>query len=319
MAKNSEIAAIFYEIADILEMQNVAWKPIAYRNAARTLESLKEPIEDIYSTGGIKKLEALPNIGDALAKKIEEYLKTGKIKEHEKLLSKIPKHIRELMKIPGLGAKKIAKLSQVLKIKTAKELEKAARAHKIVPIPGFGAKSEQNILESIELAKQEPDRIPLSQASQIANQIVSKLKKLREVKQIETAGSIRRKKPFIRDIDILASSNQPERVIDAFAKLKDIKKILGKGSTKATVILKSGIQADIRVLKPESWGAGLFYFTGNKNYNIMIRKIAIKKGLKLSEYGLFDKKTNKMIAGKSEEEIAKKLGIKLPKPEDREI
>jgi DNA polymerase (family 10) len=133
------------------------------------------------------------------------------------------------------------------------------------------------------------------------------------------AGSIRRRKASVRDIDILATSRKPEKLIEAFTNLPQVKKILGKGKTKAIVILKSGVQADIRVLNPKSWGAGLLYFTGNKNYNIAMRKIAIRKGYKLSEYGLFDKKTNKMIAGKTENDVTKKLGIKLPNPEDREM
>jgi len=319
MSKNQEIAVIFYEMADILEMQNVSWKPIAYRNAARTIESLKEDVEDIYRKGGTEKLEALANIGKALAKKIEEYIKTRKIQEYQKLLKTIPKHLANLMKIPGLGAKRINKLNQILKISTISQLEKAAKAHKIAKIEGFGIKSEQDILEAIELAKQEKGRIPLSEAESAADAIIRQLKKLKAIEKIETAGSVRRKKAFVRDLDILASSNQPEKVIEVFTKLPNIKKVLNKGTTKATIILKSGIQADIRVLKPESWGAGLFYFTGSKNYNIAMRKIAIKKGFKLSEYGLFDKKTGKMIAGKTEEEITGKLGVKWLKPEDRDI
>jgi len=319
MSKNSEIGNIFYEIADILEMQGIAWKPRAYRQAAQSLESLKDDVELLYQKEGIERLEQIPNIGKALAKKIVEYIKTGKIKEHQRLLKTIPKHIRELMKIPGLGAKRIKKLNETLKIRTIKDLEKAAKLGKIRNISGFGEKSEKDILEAIQIFKASLERIPLQKAEEQANKIISQLRDIKEIEQIEVAGSIRRKKPFIRDIDILASSDSPEKVIDAFTKIKEIKKILNKGPTKATAILNSGIQADIRVLKPESWGAGLLYFTGNKNFNIMVRKMAIKKGYKLSEYGLFDKKTGKMIAGKTEKEIMKKIGLKLPKPEEREI
>lgn len=319
MSRNAEIASIFYEIADILEMQGIEWKPRAYRQAAQTIESLKEDIGELYRKGGLKKLEELPNIGEALAKKIVEYIKTGRINEHDNLMRKIPRHFSELMKIPGLGPRKIEKLNRILGIKTAAQLEKAAKHHKIAGLEGFGAKSEQDILESIELAKQSPGKIPFKQAKQEADKIISKLKKLREVEKIEAAGSLRRKKAFVKDLDILASSKKPEKVIDAFVNLPEVKKISGKGTTKAAVVLKSGINADLRVLKPESWGAGLYYFTGPKNYNILIRKIAIKKGFKLSEYGLFDKKTGRRIAGKTEEEISKKLGLKLPNPEEREM
>jgi DNA polymerase (family 10) len=316
---NQEIASIFYEMADILEMQNVAWKPIAYRNAARTIESLKEGVEAIYKKGGLEKLNQIPNVGEALAKKIEEYIKTRKIKTYQRLLKAIPKHLRELMKVPGLGPKRIKKLHEVLKITNINQLEKAAKKHKIAKLEGFGEESERDILDAIALSKQEKGKIPLAEAEKEANQIIKQLKPMKEVKQIMVGGSTKRKKPFVRDLDILASSNSPEKVTDAFTKIKNVEKILGKGSTKATIILKSGTQADIRVIKPESWGAASLYFIGSKNYNISLRRIAIKKGFKLSEYGLFNKKTGKMLPSSTEEAITKRLGVPWLKPEDREI
>ena len=222
------------------------------------------------------------------------------------------------MKIPGMGSEKVKKLNKLLDIKTVADLEKAARAHKIAKIPGFGEKSEQDILEGIVLMRKSKGKISLKEAEKIANKIISQLKKLTEVKRISMAGSLRRRKASIRDIDILVSSTKPEKVIEAFTKLKNIQKVLAKGPKKATIVLTSGVQSDLRVLSPESWGAGLFYFTGSKNYNIEMRKTAIKKGYKLSEYGLFDKQTGKMIAGKTEQEICKKLGVRYLKPEQRE-
>jgi DNA polymerase (family 10) len=319
MTKNSEISAIFYEMSEILEMQGVAWKPRAYLQAAMALEALKQPVEEIYEKGGLSSLEQIPNIGEALAKKIEEYLKTGKINEHQKLLGTIPKHILELMRIPGLGAKKISKLNKILGITNVNQLEKAAKSHRIASIPGFGKKSESDILEAIALSKKSIDRIPLENARKQANSLVSQLKNKKVVQKIEVAGSIRREKPTVKDIDILAISKTPEKAIDAFANLPEVEKVLAKGSTKAMVILKSGTQADLRVLKPESWAAGLLYFIGNKNFNIAMRKIAIKKGCKLSEYGLFDKKTNKAIPAKSEKDIFKILGMKYKSPKEREM
>jgi DNA polymerase (family 10) len=315
---NQEIAGIFFEMADILEMQNVQWKPRAYRQAARAIASLPEDIKSVYKKGGIKLLEEIPGVGEGIGKKIIEFLKTGKVKEYERLKKIVPSHINVLMRIPGMGSKKVKKLNKLLNIKTVADLEKAARDHKIAKIEGFGEKSEQDILEGIALMKKSKGRISLKQAERAANKIISQLKKLKEVEKILAAGSLRRKKETIRDIDIIVSSSQPEKVIDAFTKLKDIQKVLAKGPTKATIIFKSGIQSDIRVLSPKSWGAGLFYFTGSKNYNIEMRKIAIKKGYKLSEYGLFDKQTGKMIAGRTEQEICKKLGVKYLKPEQRE-
>jgi len=315
---NQDIAAIFYEMADILEMQNVEWKPRAYRQAARAIDSLKEGVEKLYKKGGIKLLEEIPGVGERLAEKIEEFIKTGKVKAYEKLKKQVPSHINILMKIPGMGPKKVKKLNEVLNIKTVSQLESAARNHKIAGIEGFGEKSEQDIIEGIALMKKSKGKISLSQAEGIAAKIIRQLKKLKEIRQISAAGSLRRKKPLIGDIDILASSTEPEKVIDYFTKVRGIAKVLGKGPTKATIILKTGVQVDLRVLPPESWGAGLFYFTGSKNFNIEMRRIAIKKGLKLSEYGLFEKKSGKMVAGKTEQEICKKLGVKLPKPEERE-
>ena len=316
--KNNEIAAIFYEMADILEMQDIAWKPRAYRQAARAIDSLPEDIEDVYKKGGIKLLEEIPGVGEGIAKKIIEFLETGKVKEHERLKKQVPKHINILMGIPGIGPKKVKKLNQILKISTLSQLERAARAHKIAKIPGFGEKSEQDILDGIALMKKSKGKIPYKQAISIARRIISQLEGRSFIKNISAAGSVRRRKPFVRDIDILASSSQPEKAIEAFTNVKGVEKVLAKGPTKATVMLSSGIQADLRVLPPKSWGAGLLYFTGSKNYNIEMRKIAIKKGYKLNEYGLFDKQTGKMIAGKHEEDICKKLGIKWLKPEQRE-
>ena len=318
-SNNSKLASIFYEMADILELNNVAWKPRAYRQAAKAIESLPKDVSEVYNKGGLKLLEEIPGVGERIGKKIVEFLENGKVKEHERLKSTLPSHMNVLLQVPGMGPKKAKKLNDSLKISTIEQLESAALSHKIASIPGFGEKSEKDILDSISIMRKAVDRIPLKKAESIADGIVAQLKKLSYVDKISVAGSVRRRKPTIGDIDILVSSKKSGDVIDAFTKVNEADKILAKGSTKAVIITKDGIQVDLRVLKPESWGAGLLYFTGSKNFNIELRKIAIKKGLKLSEYGLFDKKTNKMIAGKTEEEVCKKLGVKLPKPEDREI
>ncbi|MBW2994786.1 DNA polymerase III, partial [Candidatus Woesearchaeota archaeon] len=253
--KNQEIAQILYEMADILEMQGVEWKPRAYRTAARAIEGLSEPLEVIYKRGGIKELEELPGVGEGIAKKIAQYIETGKIKEYEKLKKQVPKHIDVLMKIPGMGPKKVKKLNKLLKISTIAQLEKAAHGHKISKLPGFKEKSEQDILEGIILMKKSKGKIPLAAAEKEADKIIDQLKKISAVRKISPAGSLRRKKPLVRDIDILVSSTQPKKVIDAFVRLKYIQKVLAKGPTKATIVLQSGIQADLRVLPPESWGS----------------------------------------------------------------
>ncbi len=314
--KNQEIAAIFFEMAEILEMKNVQWKPRAYRQAARAIESSKD-IETIYKKGGEKLLEEIPGVGEGIGTKIVEYIETGKIKEYEKLLKTIPSHINVLLKIPSMGPKKVKKLNEELKISNLAQLESAAKKHKIASLHGFGKKSEEDILEGLSLMKSSRGKIVLKEAEKVAKGIINELKKLKEIRQISVAGSVRRKKVMIRDIDVIVSTVNPEKVIDAFVRLRDVKKVMAKGKTKAMIILKSGIQVDLRVFKPESWGAGLFYFTGSKNYNIEMRKTAINLGYKLNEYGVFDKKTNKLIAGKTEKEICQKLGVKYLNPEQR--
>ncbi|MBU4502534.1 MAG: DNA polymerase/3'-5' exonuclease PolX [Nanoarchaeota archaeon] len=316
--KNQEIAQIFYAIADILEIQNVQWKPVAYRKAARALEALSEPIEDIYTEKGIKGLEKLPAIGKNLAEKIIQYIETGKIKSYEKLKKKLPKGFPELMEIQGLGPKKVKKLYKKLGIKNIKDLEKAAKKHKIKELETFKEKSEENILKGIELHKEKQDRMLLGKALPQAREIINELKTIKGVQRIEYAGSLRRMKETIGDIDLLVTTKNAKPVMNYFTSMDSVKRILAKGETKSAIILKTGIQVDLRVLKPDEFGAALQYFTGSKDHNIKLRNIAIKKGYKLSEYGLFSKKNNRKVAGKTENEIYRKLGMQYIEPEMRE-
>ncbi|MEW6062944.1 MAG: DNA polymerase/3'-5' exonuclease PolX [Nanoarchaeota archaeon] len=315
--KNQEIAALFYEIADILEIKNIQWKPRAYRKAAQTIESLAEPIENIYKKGGIKSLKEIPGVGQGIAEKIEEYLKTGHIKEMEILKKSLPTGLDELMQISSLGPKKIMHLYKKLKIKNLKDLEQAIKKHRLRNLFGFGAKTEENIARGIGLFKASKERILLGIALPTASSIIDRLKKLREVHKISIAGSLRRMKETIGDIDILVTSPKSEIVMKAFTAMPEVKRTLAKGQTKSMVILKNGIQADVRVVDDESFGAALQYFTGSKDHNIKLREIAIKKGYKLNEYGLF-KRTGRRIAGKTEKEIYKKLGLSYMEPELRE-
>ncbi len=316
--KNQEIAQIFYNIADILEMQNVQWKPIAYRKAARALESLSEPVEDIFKEGGIKALEEIQGIGEGLAKKIIQYIETGKIDEYERLKKSLPKGLLDLMKIQGIGPKKAQMLYKKLGIKSVKDLEKAAKKHLIQKLETFKEKTEENILKGIELFKQKKERMLLGLALPQAREIISRLEKVEGVQRVEPAGSLRRMKETIGDIDILVTSKDPTPVMESFTKMPSVKRILAKGETKSSVILKTGLQADVRVLEPSSFGSALQYFTGNKDHNIKLRMIAVKKGLKLSEYGLFTKKGDDKVAGKTEEEVYKRLGLPYIEPELRE-
>ena len=313
---NLELTRIFYEIADILEMKEVEWKPRAYRKAAQAIENLSEDVSEIYKKSGIKGLEEIPGVGERIAEKIEEFLKTKHIKEYEKLKKSLPKHLTELMEIQGLGAKRANILYKKLKIKSISELKKATKQHKISKLPSFKLKTEENILKGIELFKKSSQRTLLGISLPIANNIVNELKKSKYINKISIAGSLRRKAETIGDIDILATSSQPKKVMDLFTSLPDVKRVLAKGSTKSMVVLKNNMRADIRVIENKSFGAALQYFTGNKEHNIKLREIAIKKGLKLNEYGIFKKE--KYISGKTEEEVYKTLGLKYMDPELRE-
>jgi len=314
--KNQEIANIFYEIASFLEMEGVQFKPYAYQKAAITLETLEDDVEEIYKRGGFKALKEIPGVGESIAEKIEEYLKTGKIKYYEDLKKKTPVNMEELTAVEGLGPKRVKVLYQKLGIRNLKDLEKAAKAHKIAPLFGFDVKTEKNILEGIEFLKRSTGRFLLGHILSEAREIIAKLANLKEVSFISEAGSLRRRKETIGDVDILVISSKPRIVIDNFVSLPGVVKIWGKGSTKTSIRLKKGFDIDLRVLKKESFGSALQYFTGSKEHNIVLRKIAIEKGLKLSEYGLF--RGERMIAGKIEEEIYEKLGLQFIPPEMRE-
>ncbi|MEM5814429.1 MAG: DNA polymerase/3'-5' exonuclease PolX [Candidatus Aenigmatarchaeota archaeon] len=316
--RNKEIADIFYEMADLLDAQGVQWKPAAYRKAARSVESLPEPVEDVYARGGVKALRGIAGVGEGIAAKIEEYLKTGKIREFERIRSKVPAAVTALMGIEGMGPKRAILLHKKLKINSIADLKKAVEQHKISRLQGFGPKSEQNIAENIRMFERGHERMLLGEALPLARSIIGRLKKLKEVKQIQYAGSIRRGKETIGDIDILATSSKPGKVMDTFVSLPEVSRVLAKGPTKSTVILKNNRQADVRVLHDREFGAALQYFTGSKDHNIALRKIAIAKSYKLSEYGLLSRRTGAFVAGRTEEEIYRKLGLRYIEPELRE-
>jgi DNA polymerase (family 10) len=314
--KNQEIAKIFYEIAYFLEMEGVQFKPFAYEKAALTLEGLEKDVEEIYKKEGFEGLRKIPGVGESIAKKIEEYLKTGKIQYYEDYKKKYPINLDELMGIEGLGPKRMKVLYEKLGIKNLKDLEETIKTHKIAALPGFGEKSEKNLLEALEFAKRSKGRFLLGDILPIVKEVYERLKSLKEIERIDVVGSIRRMKETIGDVDFLVISKNPKPIMDFFVSLPGVIKIWGKGNTKASVRMKEGFDMDIRVLPRRSYGAALQYFTGSKEHNIALRKIAIEKGLKLSEYGLF--KGSEMIAGENEEEIYQKLGMDWIPPELRE-
>jgi len=315
---NSELAGIFWEMADIYELKKVQWKPQAYRMAAQTIESLRISIDNIYKKEGEKGLDSIPGVGAGITKKIIQFIETGKIDEHERLKGSIPKGLYDLMNIPGVGVKKATLFYHKLGIKSIDELKRAAISGKLVGLPGFKQRAQEKILEGIGIKAEQKGRIPYKKAKKIADNIANQLKKLPEVQKVLVVGSIRRKKPTIGDIDIVVQTLKPEKVADKYVKMNFVKKVLGKGKKKAVVITKENIQADIRLAKPDEYGACVVYFTGDKQHNIWQRKIAIKKGWKLNEYGLFDRITGKRILNSlTESQLYQKLGIKMPMPEKR--
>lgn len=313
---NLEIAQILFQISEILEMKEVPFKPRAYQRAALAIESLSEDVREIYKRGGTKALKQIPGVGESISKKIEEYIKTGKIKAYDQLKKKLPIDIEELSKIPGLGPKKIKLLYQKLKIKNIKQLQKAIKQKKLRKIATLGETTEKNILEGIKFAKKSK-RFLLGYIQPLAEEIKHQLQSQKFIKKVEIAGSYRRKKETVGDLDILTISDKPKQTIDFFTHLPEVKKTIARGPTKATVRLKNNLQIDLRVLKEKEFGSAMQYFTGDKQHNIETRKIALKKGYTLSEYGLFKLRTKKWIAGKTEQEIYQKLKMQYPEPEIR--
>jgi DNA polymerase (family X) len=314
MTFNEEVAKLFFDLADAFELKGVPWKPQAYRKAAFAVDGV-EDVRKIYKRGGVEELKKIPSIGGATAAKIEEYIKTGHIKRRDEMMGKLPEGITNIMELPGVGPSKAKRLYKELKIKTIDQLKNAAEAGKLRKLDGFGEKSEKEILLAISLGLKAKDRQPIEKIQPIAEKLLKKVRSWPEVIRAELAGSLRRKEPTVGDIDIIASSKTPEKVTAKFAKLAQVKKVIAQGKTKTAIWMKNNFEADLRVVDDSCYGAALQYFTGPKNFNIKTRRIAIKKGYKLSEYGLFNRKTGEIIAGKTEKEIFEQLGLPYIKPE----
>jgi len=314
--KNQLVAEIFYQIADLLEiLGDIPFKSRAYRRAAQIIETLDEDIENVVRED---KLRSIPGVGEGLAKKIKEIVETGRLEYFEKLKKEIPGSLATLISIPGVGPKKASVLYKTLGISTVQQLKEACEEGKLRDLDGFGEITERNIIRGIQMLERASGRVLLSVAYEDGNKYLEYLRKKGEIIDVNLAGSLRRMKETIGDLDILASSNSPDEVMEYFVNYPDVKNVLLKGSTKTSVVLDDGIQVDLRVVKPESYGAALQYFTGSKEHNVKLRGIAIKKGLKLSEYGVFEKKTGKYVVGKSEKEVYNALGLPYIEPELRE-
>jgi len=314
--KNQKVSDILYQIADLLDIKgDIFFKTRAYRLAAQKIEVLQEDIEIITKED---RLTDIPGVGAALAKKIKEIVDTGNLKYLELLKKEIPEELLKMLEISGLGPKKVSALYRNLNIKTIEKLRKACNEGKLRDLEGFGEITEKNILRGIKLMEKTSGRVLLNVAYEDGKKYLVYLKKSKDIIKISIAGSLRRMKETIGDLDILASSDNPKNVMNYFIKYEDVKRVLLKGNTKTSVLLDDNIQVDLRVVSSSSFGAALQYFTGSKEHNIKMRSIAIKKGYKLNEYGLFNKKNDRYIVGKKEQEIYNKLDLKYIEPELRE-
>lgn len=320
MAVNNSVAEIFYGIAEYLDMDNIPFKPRAYEKAAETIEALEEDVSETYKKGGLKALEEIPGVGVSMAEKIEEFIKTGRVKYYEDLKKKMPVDIDALRKVEGLGPQSIKKLYEKLKIRNISDLEKAAQEGKIRKLAGFGEKSEAKILKSLEFLSKSSGRSIIGFAMPEIREIEKRIEKLKGVEKAVVAGSVRRRKETIGDADILVISKNPKPIMEYFVHMPEVVKVTAFGETKSAVKIKSGLNIDLRIVPAESYGAALNYFTGSKAHNIALREIAIKKGMKLNEYGLFkiSGKKETFIAGRTEEELYKALGLHYIEPEMRE-
>jgi DNA polymerase (family 10) len=314
--KNFEIARLFGQMADVLEIKgDNPFRIRAYRRAAQNLETLSEDVETLARQ---VRLEEIPGVGADLAGKITEYLETGRIKEIDAARRGIPRGVIDLMNVPGIGPKTARLLYEREGITTVSRLETLARAGKLRGLQGIQARTEANILKGIALVRGGQGRMPLGHALPLGRELVRALERVAGVKEIRLAGSLRRMKETIGDIDLLATSTAPAKVMEAFVGLPQVAEVLERGETKASIRHREGIQVDIRVVEPACFGAALAYFTGSKQHNIRIREMAVKKGLKISEYGVFRVSTGRRVAGATEEEVYRAVGLPWIPPELRE-
>ncbi|KDE55393.1 DNA polymerase/3'-5' exonuclease PolX [Methanoculleus sp. MH98A] len=312
---NIEVAAILYEVADLLEIKGVRFKPQAYRRAALAIETLPENIADVAREGD---LDEIPGVGKGIAKKIREVIETGSLGYLSSLREELPEGVQYLTRLEGIGPKKAIALSRELGVRTVDDLEAAALAGRIRDLPGFAEKTEANILASIQLSRTAKERRLLGQILPVARDIERRLASLPSTRQVSLAGSIRRRKETIGDVDILATSTLPEEVMEVFVALPGVERVLVRGTTKTSVVLSTGIQVDLRVVEDGHFGAALQYFTGSKEHNIALRKLAIARDWRLNEYGLVDLATGRAVAGEDEAGIYRALGLAWIEPELRE-
>lgn len=309
-----EIAAALYELGEILELTGEnPFKVRAHINAARAVEALPEDLDELIAGD---RLTEIKGIGEKIAEKIKTLRQTGVLPELEELHSKVPSGLIEMLKIPGLGPKKVKAIWDELGITTIGELQYACNENRLVELPGFGPKSQENILKGIDTVKKFAGRRLLPEAMEAAEDLIEWVRKEKAIIRAEVAGSVRRSKETVKDIDIVSSSKNPKKVMEHFVKAPNVIDVISHGETKSSVRLKSGFPADLRVVSDKEYPFALHHFTGSREHNTQMRSLAKSKGLKMNEYGLF--KGEKLIPCKDEEEIFKKLGLSYIPPELRE-
>lgn len=313
--RNSEIADRFDELADLLSIENAnQFRIRAYRNAAGTIRANPKQMADLVAVG--EDLSDLPGIGKDLAAKVEELVETGHLSLLEEVAARTPRVLSEIMKIPGLGPKRVQLLHRELKVRSVADLERAATNGRMRTLPGFGARTEQLVLDGIKRLQRYGERFKLSTAEETAEPLVEYLKRCKGVKQITLAGSLRRRCETVGDIDILVTATRGSKVTKWFTAYEDVAEIISRGDTRASVRLGAGMNVDLRVVPQVSFGAALYYFTGSKAHNIAVRTLAAKKGYKINEYGVF--RGERRVAGKTEREVFAKVGLDYVPPELRE-
>jgi DNA polymerase (family 10) len=314
--RNEEVVAMLEETADLMEIAGEnPFKARAYRRAADAIAALKEPVEELVRT---KRLNQIEGVGESIARDITEFLQKGTTTRLEQLRQKYPPQLRKLLEIQGVGPRTVAMLFERLGIATVDELEAAAKAGKLTKLPGMGEQKVRNILEGIQLWRQQQGRVPLHIALAIAERIVARLRELPQVEQILPAGSLRRWKETVGDLDILVATRDSEPVMERFVKLPEVQKVLAHGTTKSSVLMADNLQVDLRAVDPESFGAASQYFTGSKAHNIALRNRALKLGLTINEYGVFREATGEKVAGETEEGVYEVVGLLWIPPELRE-
>ena len=312
---NSEIAGVFYEVADILELQSVAFKPQAYRRAAAAIERLEVPVSRVMEEGG---LEDIPGVGKAIAEKIMEMVSTGRLAYLERLRAEVPPGIVEMMDVPDIGPKTALLLHSELGVASVADLKAAAEAHRIRGLKGFGERAEERILQGIRTFESKGGRTLLGEALPVAERYVEHLRDRLRTDSVSICGSLRRGRETIGDIDILVGGAEPGEATELFLSYDLVDQVLMSGDTKSSVRLRGGLQVDLRVVGADEYGAALQYFTGSKEHNVRVRRLGVELGLKVNEYGVFERDSGKRVAGPSEAGVYEALGLSPIPPELRE-